>query len=584
MLARFSPKTVRLTAWDATLAAGGWAALFLAGIIGSAKRPFWYDEVFTWTLVSDPSLRHMLWSIRHGVDAPAATYQFLARVWLALTVASPRALRILSGAGFGTGLAVAYLSLRRAFSCRAAAFGTLATLATSSLVLYYSSEARFYGWFFACTALAVAVWARTGEQRSIGPGLLALVVLSNAALAMSHVYGVVYSGALLVAAVAYDRWQGWFRPRLYLGIAASWLALLPWIGAFRSTADLSKPRGWMQPPPFNQLLDVYRFQSPRLPLLLLAAALLIGLQSLTAGKEGGTQRWSRIRPVALSALLLAAAGVLALSGPFLGLLDLALALGAILAFAWRGRADSGECHTGWLFAAAALLAVPAAAYAFSHLVRPLFMLRYLIPSTLGASILVTYITELGLRGAGEHASSRVLTAAWTALLAALLAWPVVSALQAGVEETPLYGVSAAAVERLAPLGVPIVAEDAISFVPLEFETRREGRPYYYLLDAAIGLSPLAPRGADTSHNHMQAVRAAGYFAGHILAADDFLREHDRFVVLHAPQFLWYQERLRDNPAYRCRKLGQAGRDEVVLVERNNPVPGNVAPRLKSAQP
>ena len=154
-----------------------------------------------------------------------------------------------------------------------------------------------------------------------------------------------------------------------------------------------------------------------------------------------------------------------------------------------------------------------------------------------------------------------------ALLGILVVWPVVAARSLPTEDGPLYGTSIAGVEALAPAGIPVVVEDALSFLPLQFETRRPGRPYYFVLDGAPALDPRSSPRAPISYQGMTIWKQVGYLADRILPAGEFLPAHHRFIVLHARQFLWYETRLESNPAYTCRVLGKVGDSEVVLVEQ-----------------
>lgn len=571
-------KARRLTPWDAVVPAAAFASLLLASAVAAGKRPLWHDEIYSWMSVTDPSFRHMLFGIDHAAESVPGLYHVLARGWIVLFGASPFTLRLFSSFGIGVALLAAWFTLRRAFSLRATAMGILASFCTSSLVLFQNSEARFYGAFLGMAALALLVWERSAEQRRAGTSILAFTFLSHGALVQVHVFGLPYSGMLLVALLAWDWSQGWFRPALYSAVVLSWATLLAWIGGYRRTAEVLQPHSWVAAPTFNQLLDVYRFQSPYLALLLLVVALLLCLERIWRRRSDAAIWVAEDRRLLLVLGILGVALMAATQNVFLGLLDLALAGAAVAALGSAtglGRGDAAKelvfRQRALLVAAACWLAVPGVMYAISRVAKPVFVLRYLIPSTLGAAVVLAWLIERGLRGIEESEDRRArgLKLGWAVLLAILVAWPLVEARQLPREETPLYGTSLPGVEALVPEGVPVVVEDALSFLPLAVQSRRPDRPYYFLLDLPPALNPSSPLRAVTAFRDMLIWKNVGYLSDRILPAKEFLPGHPRFVVLHSPQFLWYESRLRDNPAYRFRKLGKVGESEVVLVERND---------------
>ncbi len=141
---------------DVALIAAAAATLFIATVIVSGKRPLWYDEVFSWTLVTDPSFRHMLHALHVAAESPPGLYHMLARGWLAVAGHSVLALRLFSTFAVVVALITIWTTLRRAFSLRATALGVLTVFCTSAMMLLHSAEARFYPLFVACAALCIA--------------------------------------------------------------------------------------------------------------------------------------------------------------------------------------------------------------------------------------------------------------------------------------------------------------------------------------------------------------------------------------------------------------------------------------------
>src|ERR1051325_2170829 len=201
---RTPPPDHRINKLDVALMASAAGVLLLATVIVNPKRPLWYDEIYSWTLITDPSFRHMLYSLRMAAESPPGLYHVLARMWLAVTGQSTLALRLFSTVADAVAIVAIWTTLRRAFSLRATALGVLTVFCTSAMMLFHSAGARYYPLFVACVALAIAAYARAFEARELTWRLAAALFFSNLALVQVHVYGVAYSAALLFALICCD--------------------------------------------------------------------------------------------------------------------------------------------------------------------------------------------------------------------------------------------------------------------------------------------------------------------------------------------------------------------------------------------
>ena len=233
---------------DAAFMAAAGVALCLATVLVSPKRPMWYDEVFSWTLITDPSFSHMLYALRMAAESPPGLYHVLARVWLGVTGQSILALRLFSTVTAFVALVATWTTLRRAFPLHATALGVLTVFCTSAMMLFHSSEARFYPLFVACTALVLAGYANAVQATTLTWRLAAGLFFANLALLQAHIYGIAYSAAVLFALVCCDFMERRFRPAVYAVVAATWLSLLPWLPTLRRVNELTKPRHWIMPP------------------------------------------------------------------------------------------------------------------------------------------------------------------------------------------------------------------------------------------------------------------------------------------------------------------------------------------------
>ena len=552
---------------DIALLGAAAAVLFVATAIVSGKRPFWYDEVFSWTLITDPSFRHMMKALALGAESPPGLYHVLARPWLAITGHSLLALRMLATLSAVVAMAATWMTLRRAFSLRATAVGVLTVFCTSAMMLYHSAEARYYPMFVACTALAIAVYARAIESPKLTWRLAAALFVANITLVQVHIYGVAYSAAILFALLCCDLAARRFRPLTYACVAVTWASLVPWLPTFHLINEQTKPRHWIMPPTLPGVVEFYRLYSLELPMILFAVAVLCFVGRLLFADQSGS---SKGRAWSLGFLLLLVIVAVIVPG-YPSMFDIAL-LGLLITFAGYGlprpATDPVQLRRALMVAAAMLLCAPPAAAIFSLLVKPVFVPKYVLPSMLGMAILLTWIVESGSRFplAGRRAS--MMEAGWAGLIIAMLLMPLFSATRESSNQPPQYGIRISDVEELIPPGLPVAVESYCQFLPFRQNTKRPGHPYYYVGDHEAAGVEQADRSAMLGFNGSRVWKGLGYLSDSDAPEwPDFLATHPKFAVLHSPGHFWFDWRIRNNPEYTWRSAGSVGSHEVFYVER-----------------
>ena len=182
-------------------------SLAAASVLTSARKYFWCDEVFTWTLVTDRSSRHMLVALTQGADGAPPLFYEGARLWSRAFGTGELALRSFSCLGFIVALAVMWAVLRRVYGTWPAAIASVVVFATSQSVGYQIAEARFYGLLTALVACAVYLYTRAVCATRYSWRLFLLTVLVHCALLYTHPLGLLYSAAILTAWVVDDRVQ-----------------------------------------------------------------------------------------------------------------------------------------------------------------------------------------------------------------------------------------------------------------------------------------------------------------------------------------------------------------------------------------
>ena len=138
----------------------------------SARRPFWYDELFTFYMTRLPSMSAVWTALKDGADLNPPLFYVVTRFFQSLFGATEWVTRMPAMIGF----LVMMFGLYRFVSRYGSRLGGMVAM-TFPLVTgaaYYSQEARAYGMELGFVAMAAVCWqaATRGERRALTlPGL-----------------------------------------------------------------------------------------------------------------------------------------------------------------------------------------------------------------------------------------------------------------------------------------------------------------------------------------------------------------------------------------------------------------------------
>jgi hypothetical protein len=191
----------RPTAAETTLAAAILGLVFTSQLVVSRSfslftRHFWVDEIFTYTLVSDPDVGHSMCATAAGFDTNPPGLQLLLRGFAFLTgTAGEVTLRSFALLSVVVALLGIYVLIRQVYT-PLAAFAAALVVGVHPLVLLHAFEARYYGpW------LAAIIWFAYFLDRSRAfPGRwFANLMLAICAVLVCtiHYFGVITLGLVL---------------------------------------------------------------------------------------------------------------------------------------------------------------------------------------------------------------------------------------------------------------------------------------------------------------------------------------------------------------------------------------------------
>ncbi len=512
----------------------------------SGRKPFWNDELYTWYLLSDSSLLHMLQAFADKINNTPFLYFGLGWMWARLFGASELSLRLFSAIGFCAAGVLMWFALRRAYSFWAASVGVLAVLCTSELVLAQNAEARMYGLFLAVCALAVWIYGSLSESQTPSNRLLVLNAGAHSAMVHTHLFGLFYSGAMLCALLAGDvithgpRFSK-TRTRVYGSFVLAWLSFVLYLPAFLVQSDAVRPYSWLPVPLRRDLTSFLLLDSaPSLKFALLAILAIGGLRAFAALRHD-----ERVAPHHET----------------------------------RARR--------LLFLAYLFLAVPVGVWLLSRFVRPVFYDRYLMPTLLGWIVLLAHGAH-HLFQSPESLQRNIPARAWNllplVLVLILATQPVFYARKFIVEPAPGSSDSAVGYTEL-----PIVVQSSHWFLPRRFYAPAKDR-YFYILDWEAANTPDSGRFGIQEYKHLDAIQREfpNLFQGHIVTSEEFLSRFDDFLVLdyadyaekcplgvrglnsgavgmHCPQ--WVEKRLLNNAHYVISEVGKVGNGIMLRVRK-----------------
>ncbi len=487
-------KSDRLDRW--LLPALGVVSLIVSCVLWSLKRQMWGDEAFSWAELGDPSLRHLLHAVVRMDGAEMPLYYLIGWPWARLFGRSDLSLRLFSCAGMCGALLVTIAALRRRVGARTAFLGAGFGLFASLLVVEENCEARNYGLYLLLAALALALVLKVAETVRPNARTLVLLAVTQGGIALGHPLGMIYGSLMLAGIIAADVWQRRLRARVYLCCMAGWLALIPWVPALQALMAIGRPHGWNPMPGVADLLigcslwlfgGLYWQIVPHSAILVLLVCWLVAM---------------------LCIVLLVAAGIR------------------------RMRRDA--MRRPMVLIGLALVAAPPVFVVISHLVTPIFVPRYLVPSALGVALLAAVAVE-GTRLARGRTG--------VVLSCAVLLLPIGAALLA---RPPRLDVTR--VEWIAA-GQTVVCDSEKDFVVM---TRYSPGSARYPMDLhALALG----RGSSPDQRLMENYRREGFYPGDLPGLQQVLAEQ-QFLVLDNTESDWFQHEIENNPQFRWKTLAQ----------------------------
>ncbi len=250
-----------------------------ASVYVSSIKGFWYDDITSIFLPSDPSFLHMIKVFLQGVDIGFPLYYLLAWPWIKVFGVDEISIRLFSCLAVVVSYFLIYAILKRIHGFWPAIIALITVFFTTRHIFEISGDARAYGLYMAACAFGILVFYITCNKRSQNSSLQFLLFISSCAMILVHPFGILYSASILTTLIIHDAFHQNPRFKLYLSIICGWLTLILFTPAFLNISKLISDDycSWVKKPSLIDL-KIFYLTAPYLPLVLSLVALLLVIQ------------------------------------------------------------------------------------------------------------------------------------------------------------------------------------------------------------------------------------------------------------------------------------------------------------------
>jgi hypothetical protein len=433
----------------------------------SAHRMMWGDEFDAWNLIADPSWRHAFASLNNGADSGPPLFYAIGRCLVAIAGHHPVVVRLYSAFCFWLAAVVWAQILKRHFNTLIGVSAVVLAFLCNFDVVDQMAQVRFYGELVLATALAVRIVLWLEEKQPAVATWFLGSALAGLLLVASHPLALIYSAAILCALML-------TRSPLRNRLAALAGTLLSWsyLGIFfLPVKHAAETDTWLGMPHASDVVHFYDNH----PLL------LVHFPHLS---------------VCLNLILLAL---------------------AIYACTWFVRSHRWKSASPDSFAllfriSVALALMPIGFEVLSHIYKPIFLGRYLLPSGLGLITLAANGAWLLTQRSGIKRPARYIPS---------VAVPVAILVLLTVREQALY-----LPENLEPLlrlaqSTPVVLESG-NEVP---------QARFYFPSRSANLVLVLPTLKPGQHTTLHSIMQQGY-QPEVVLNQPFLEQHREFLYVN----------------------------------------------------
>lgn len=218
--------------------------VFVRSVFQAASRPFWYDEILTWSVARQPSLAAIWRALARAADGQPPTFYLVERLFGHLVPNEHIALRLPSLVAFCSLLVCIFVWVRK-HSGSIVGFVCAAAVLSTPLYDHYAIEARPYTLMAACIAFALICYERADARHwVILLGLTLMLAQSLHYYAMFPILSFVFAEFVFAVRTRKIRWSVWLAISLSLVPLALFWPLLRNFKQYYGQHYWAKPNSW----------------------------------------------------------------------------------------------------------------------------------------------------------------------------------------------------------------------------------------------------------------------------------------------------------------------------------------------------
>lgn len=302
------------------------AGVYVASVLARISRPLWFDELFTYYVVTAPSFGKAVDLLLH-VDLNPPLGYLPAWVSIQLFGPSPAALRVPSALAFGAASVLIFRYARWRLGFFSGVFAVAAFWMTG--YLYWAAEARSYALLLFFLTAACYQWARLAAGESRSHWLLSVLL---ACLLLTHCYAGAFLLGFYVAQIIRDTQNRRIYRAAWVSLLAPLSALVLYIPLVGRAGTLIATPDWQASVARVVWVYVHAFFSPSIPMLVVVglSVLFLAYRKRAASAPRLPAHEAGLLAGTLASPLIVAAVIWYMRGPFWPRYTIGMAVGVSL--------------------------------------------------------------------------------------------------------------------------------------------------------------------------------------------------------------------------------------------------------------
>lgn len=230
--------------------------VILSSFIGSCDKVIYWDEGFSWTIITSDTLHTCLLALANASDGAPPLWYILMRTLFYFFDENITIARIQSAVFIVLAMYLTYYLLLSFFDKTIAAIGSSYTVCMSPIILFQLSEIRFYGLLYTITLTSCVISYLALSRHRCYPLIIANSIISACCIWV-HPFGFIYNVAVFSSFVIHQHIHKSIDSRMIFSFILGWLTFIIWTPYYYHQYEQTLPRFWTSTPNIFEFLQVH---------------------------------------------------------------------------------------------------------------------------------------------------------------------------------------------------------------------------------------------------------------------------------------------------------------------------------------